>query len=90
MEPRVLMVREVGDQPGPWMIRVGFGGIEPMHTARSLVAEMIVRSNSSAKVDIRSALCCRPANEEEKDTKSSAYPMSATGVWAVREVGILN
>ena len=88
MEPVVGMGREVGDQPGPWMIRAGFGGAGPMHAARSLGAEM-ERSKSNAKADIKSALCCKPVKVEERETRSSAYPISETRVWAVREVGML-
>ena len=77
MEPWVRMGRAVGDQPGPWMIRVEFGGAGLMRAARSLGAEM-VRSNRRANVNMRSAVCCRPAKVEERERKSSAYPMSET------------
>ena len=74
----------VGVQPGPYIVKEGLGGAGPRQTARSLGAE-IVRSNRSANADMRSALCWRPAREDERETKSSAYPTSETatsvGLW---------
>ena len=61
----------VGVQPGPWIVSKGWGGAGPRHTARSFGAEM-ARSNRRAKADMRSALCRRPASEEDSETRSSA------------------
>ena len=61
----------VGDQPGPWMVRVGLGGAGPRHTARSFGTEMS-RSKRRAKADMMSALCCSPAREDAMETRSSA------------------
>ena len=64
------------------------GGADPKQTARNLGAEM-ARSNSKAKADMRSALCWSPTSEEDRETRSSAYPMSETKAKSEREVGIL-
>ena len=43
MHPSVRTGITVGVQPGPWMVRVGFGVERPRHAAQNLGAE-IVRS----------------------------------------------
>ena len=48
----------------------------------------MARSNIRAKADMRSALCWSPTSEEDRETKSSAYPMSETKAESERDVGI--
>ena len=85
--PCVRTGMAVGVQPGPWIVSAGSGGAGPKQTARSFGAEM-ARSNMRAKADMRSALCWSPASEEDRETRSSAYPISETKAESEREVGM--